>query len=192
MYEAQDFSHLLGTEGFSDELLNAHFKLYEGYVKNTSALVELIEKAEAGSQEYIGLSQRFGWEFNGMRLHEYYFGNMTKEESALAADSALAAMMTKSFGSVEAGMEDYVAKGKIRGIGWVVMYYDATADRLYNVWINEHDLGHLAGAAPVLVMDVFEHAYIADYGTDRGSYIDAFLGAINWEAANERMEAAKA
>lgn len=189
MYEATDYSALLGTEGFSDDLLNAHFKLYQGYVANTNKLVELLENTEAGTQEYIGYSQRFGWEFNGMRLHELYFGNMTAEANELAADSRLAQLMEKSFGSVEAGMEDYVNKGKIRGIGWVVMYYDAAADRLYNVWINEHDLGHLAGATPVLVMDVFEHAYIADYGTDRGSYIDAFLGAINWEAANARLEA---
>lgn len=189
MYEVKDYSHLLGTEGFSDALLNAHFKLYEGYVNNTNKLIELLSTLEPTSPEYNELSRRFGWEFNGMRLHELYFGNMTKEGNELSADTKLAQLMQNSFGSISTAMEDFVNKGKVRGIGWVVMYYDAAANSVYNVWINEHDLGHLTGATPVLIMDVFEHAYIADYGTDRAAYIDAFMGAIDWEAAASRLEA---
>ncbi len=190
-YEEKDFSSLLGTPGFSDKLLQTHFKLYSGYVKNTNKIVELLKTLEPGSQEFIGVKQRFGWEFNGMRLHELYFGNLSKEKTTLADDAPLMRLITESFGSGKACHDDFVNTGKLRGIGWVVMYYDPVAKRLSNVWINEHDLGHLSGTIPLLVMDVFEHAYIADYNTDRATYINAFVEAIDWNVVQERFEKAK-
>ena len=74
----------------------------------------------------------------------------------------------------------------MRGIGWVVLYFDETG--LLNIsWINEHDVGHLAGAKPLLVMDVFEHAYITDYGIKRADYIEAFWKAIDWDVVEKRL-----
>jgi Fe-Mn family superoxide dismutase len=187
MYEAKDFSHLLGTEGFSDELLNNHFKLYQGYVKNTSNAVELMKKHGAGTYEYGEIKRRFGWEFSGMRLHEYYFGNMTKDNQSMDLTSDLAEKIEKSFGSADAWMEDFKGTGSMRGIGWVVCSYDKIGDQVFNAWINEHDLGHLAGTQPLLVMDVFEHAFVTDYGLNKGDYIKAFTKAIDWKAVNERF-----
>ena len=83
--------------------------------------------------------------------------------------------------------KDFRAMGAIRGIGWIVLYHDKTAGRLFNVWVNEHDVGHLAGATPLLVMDVFEHAFMLDYGLNRAGYIDAFMNAINWETIVKRL-----
>lgn len=188
MYEAKDFSNLLGTEGFSDDLLNDHFTLYQGYVKNTNNATELMKKHGAGTYEYGEIKRRFGWEFSGMRLHEYYFGNMSKEPKAMELDAELSSLLESEFGSVDAWLEDFKGTGGMRGIGWVVASYDKMANRVFNTWINEHDLGHLAGTQPLLVMDVFEHAFIRDYGLKKGDYIANFMKAVDWEEVNNRFK----
>jgi len=191
MYIAKNYEHLLGTEGFSDDLLKNHFKLYEGYVTNMNKLndilVEIEKKEKWGTPEFSELNRRLGWEFNGMRLHELYFGNLNKDKKDIEKDSELYKKITKEWGSYEMWEKDFRAMGVMRGIGWVVLYHDKEADRMFNVWINEHDLGHFAGATPLLVMDVFEHAFILDYGMNRGEYIDAFMNAIDWEEVESRL-----
>jgi len=189
MYEAKDFSSLLGTAGFSDDLLNNHFKLYQGYVKNTNSALELMKKHGAGSYEYGEIKRRFGWEFSGMRLHEYYFGNMTKEAQEMELSDELKKQIEADFGSVDAWMEDFKKTGAMRGIGWVISYLDKDSGHIHTSWINEHDLGHLPGAQPLLVMDVWEHAYITEYSLDRGAYMDAFMKAIDWKEVNTRFSA---
>lgn len=187
MYQAQDFNHLIGTAGFSETLLTNHFTLYQGYVKNTNVLLEMLESAlKEGKTEgpaYAELKRRFGWEFNGMRLHELYFGGMSKDKTELDPASTLAQKLSEQFGSVEQWTKDFLAVGAMRGIGWVVLYCDPQSGKLLNTWINEHDAGHLATAMPVLIMDVFEHAYVTDYGIARAEYLKAFIGAVNWPKA---------
>jgi superoxide dismutase, Fe-Mn family len=187
-YEEKDYTNLIGTPGFSEKLLTTHLKLYSGYVKNTNKVIELLKTLESGTPQWSEVKRRFGWEFNGMRLHELYFGNMNKEKTTLPEDSALFKAMVESFGSGKECHETFVSTGKLRGIGWVIMAYDPVAKKLFNVWINEHDVGHLAGAVPLLVMDVFEHAFITDYNMDRGAYIKAFIEAIDWKVVQKRFE----
>lgn len=190
MYEAKNFDHLLGLAGFSDKLLKNHFTLYGGYVTNTNKISEtlasLVKEDKVAIPEYAELKRRFGWEFNGMRLHEYYFSNLTKDTSELGQSSELVKKINEQFGSVEAWEKDFKATGSMRGIGWVILAHDREADRLFNVWINEHEAGHLAGSTPLLVMDVFEHAFMVDYGLKRVDYIAAFWKAIDWGAVNGR------
>ena len=190
-YEAKNFEALLGTAGFSDTLLNNHFTLYKGYVANTNKVAEeldaMLKEGKTGTPQYAELSRRFGWEFNGMRLHEYYFGNMIKGGSTLDKASGLAARISHEFGSYENWEKDFRATGALRGIGWTVLYHELVGNRLFNVWVNEHDVGHLAGCKPILIMDVFEHAFITDYGLKRADYIEAFFKAINWKSAAERF-----
>lgn len=190
VYEEKDFKNLFGTTGFSDKLLETHFKLYSGYVKNTNKALELLKSLEPGTPQWAEVKRRFGWEFNGMRLHELYFGNMSKEKTTLPEDSKLFKLMMETFGSGQGCHEDFVNTGKLRGIGWVVMAYDPEAKKMFNVWINEHDVGHLAGAVPLLVMDVFEHAFVTDYNMDRAAYIKSFIDAVNWDVVQERFEKA--
>ena len=191
-YEPKNFDNLLGLVGFSDQLLKNHFTLYQGYVANFNKLdaiiVALEKEGKFGTPEYAELNRRLGWEFNGMRLHEYYFGNLTKNGGALDQDSTLGKKIIQEFGSYEAWEKDFKSMGGIRGIGWVILYYDRFTDRLFNVWINEHDVGHFAGTQPLLVMDVFEHAYMLDYGLKRIDYIEAFFKTINWNAVIERLK----
>jgi Fe-Mn family superoxide dismutase len=191
-YSPKKFDNLPGTAGFSDQLLNNHFTLYEGYVNNINKLDEILvgieKEGKFGTPEYAELNRRFGWEWNGMRLHEYYFENLTKEKSKTPdSSSALFKKIIEEFGTYEMWEKDFKSLGAIRGIGWVVLYYDKVADRLFNVWINEHDVGHLSGAIPILVMDVFEHAYMLDYGLKRPDYINAFYNAIDWKVVEERF-----
>ncbi len=193
-YEAMNFEKLLGTDGLSDQLLANHFTLYNGYVANTNKLIdegaELEKQGKAATPQYAEMKRRFGWEFNGMRLHELYFENMVKGGCAPGKGSKLYAAIAEAFGSFESWEANFKAVGAMRGIGWVILYYDARGRRLYNTWINEHDGGHLGGAVPLLVMDVFEHAFISDYGLKRPDYIGAFMKAVDWAEVQRRFEAA--
>ena len=186
-YQPQSYEHLLGMEGFSEELLRNHFTLYEGYVKNTNALLQQLEEMAPEGPVFAELTRRFGWEFNGMRLHELYFGNLSPDPMS-QPEGRLQKEIEEQFGSLEQWKERFVATGAMRGIGWVVLAYDKDAGRLLNLWINEHDLGHLAGATPLVVMDVFEHAFVLDYGLDRGAYIQAFMKSLDWGVVQRRLE----
>lgn len=191
-YEAKNYNHLLGrTGGIDDNLLQMHFKLYQGYVSNTNKLLlkirELQEQGKGTQPEFAGLVRMFGWEFDGMRLHEYYFENLGGEGQPNER-SSLYKKITEAFGSYQNWKQEFSQIGLIRGIGWAVLYQDPKTGRLINVWINEHDTGHLAGATPLIIMDVFEHAYITQYGLDRAAYINAFFDNLNWETAQRRFE----
>ena len=186
VFEAKNFDRLLGTEGFSDQLLKNHFTLYQGYVNNTNKLSELLKNLSPASPEYAELKRRFGWEFNGMRLHEYYFENMIKGGTKVEKNSKIYKKIVESFGSYENWEKDFKAVGSLRGIGWAILY--SVDDRLFNTWINEHDVGHLSGATPLLVMDVFEHAFMIDYGLKRADYIEAFFKAIDWNVVDSRLK----
>ena len=191
VYEPKNFEHLIGMKGFSEQLLKNHFALYQGYVVNTNKLIEALNLAlkegKIGTIEYAEIKRRFGWEFNGMRLHEYYFSNMTKENVEIDKGSKLYEKLLEDFGSYENWEKDFKANGAIRGIGWSILYYDPMVGKLFNSWINEHDVGHLSGAIPILVMDVFEHAYMIDYGLKRVDYIEAFFKVIDWNVVAKRF-----
>lgn len=189
-YTAHDFSQLITMKGFSDTLLQNHFTLYQGYVTNTNKLMDTLElmqkEGNMSRPEFAELKRRIGWEFNGMRLHELYFGNLCGS-GQLDPDGRLAQKMTASFGSREAWEADFRATGAMRGIGWVGLFKDPSNGRLMNLWINEHDVGNPAGCLPILIMDVFEHAYMLDFGLKRAAYIDVFFENINWLAVETRL-----
>ncbi|WP_243372940.1 superoxide dismutase [Geotalea sp. SG265] len=188
-YTAKDYSKLVGMEGFSAALLNNHFSLYQGYVTNTNKLLELQDqmiKEDKGATPVFGeVKRRLGWEFNGMRLHEFYFENLGRSSGEMG--SKLRQKVTESFGSIELWEKDFRATGAMRGVGWAVLYQDPVSGKLINFWINEHDTAHPAGGIPILIMDVFEHAFMLDYGLKRADYIQAFFRNINWQAAEERI-----
>lgn len=191
-YTAKNFDKLIGNSpGFSDDLLKMHFKLYQGYVANSNKLLKMIRNLdESGNNrgpEFAGLKRMFGWEFDGMRLHEFYFENLGGQKPLPTTDP-LYLRITEDFGSYDKWKDDFIATGLIRGIGWTVLYRDPLQGRLINTWINEHDLGHLAGATPILIMDVFEHAYITEYKLDRAAYIEAFFKNIDWSVASQRFQ----
>jgi Fe-Mn family superoxide dismutase len=190
-YTAKDYTNLIGMEGFSETLLKNHFTLYQGYVTNTNKLLDLLaamlKGGKVGTPEYSEMKRRVGFEFNGMRLHEYYFDNLGRER-VLGKSGKLGRKMVEDFGSYEEWERDFKAIGTMRGIGWAILYQDNITGRLLNQWINEHETGHLAGCIPLLVMDVFEHAFITDYGLKRADYIEAFFKNINWGTVESRLK----
>ena len=189
-YSARDFSTLLTMKDFSETLLQNHFTLYQGYVTNTNKLLEslhsLVKEGNASRPDYAEMKRRLGWEFNGMRLHELYFGNLGGTGTS-DPGSSLSEKLAADFGSREAWEADFRATGAMRGIGWAVLYQDRTDGRLMNFWINEHDVGHPAGCEPLLVMDIFEHAFMLDFGLKRALYIDAFFANIDWTTVDSRL-----
>jgi len=190
-YNAKDYSKLIGMDGFSETLLKNHFTLYQGYVTNTNKLLDtvgqMLKDGKTGTPEYAELKRRLGWEFNGMRLHEYYFENLGGKTSP-EKSKRLIKELAENFGSYEAWEKDFKATGAMRGIGWVVVYQDPMANKLINFWINEHDVSHPAGCNPLLIMDVFEHAFMLDYGLKRADYIEAFFKNIDWSQVEARIK----
>jgi len=187
-YEAKNYDRLIGMEGFSEALLRNHFTLYQGYVANTNKVHEAIEalakEGKQGTPEFAELTRRFGWEWNGMRLHELYFDNLG---NAAGPSDGLKLVLARDFGSFDSFKERFLAVGAMRGIGWTILYQDGVSGRLFISWVNEHDVGHLAGSKPLLVMDCFEHAFMLDYGLKRAAYLDAFWRNLNFKVVEERL-----
>lgn len=190
-YTAKDYGRLIGMPGFSETLLKNHFTLYQGYVTNTNKVLDLLaamlKEGKTATPEFAELKRRLGWEWNGMRLHEYYFENLGGN-AALDPAGKLGKKLAEDFGSYEAWEKDFKFVGAMRGIGWAILYQDAASGRLMNFWINEHDVGHPAGCHPILIMDVFEHAFMIDYGLKRADYIEAFFKNIDWKAVEARLK----
>lgn len=124
-YMAKDYSGLAGMAGLSEQLLKNHFTLYQGYVTNTNKLMEslaaMLKEGKSGTPEYAELKRRFGFEFNGMRLHEYYFENMGKKGTPAGAAN-LGKKLIEDFGGYESWEKDFRATGSMRGIGWAILY----------------------------------------------------------------------
>ena len=189
-YTAKDYKSLIGMKGFSDTLLNNHFTLYQGYVTNTNKVMDtlaaMLKDGKVGTPEYAELKRRLGWEFNGMRLHELYFDNLGGK-APLNKSGKLGKKLAEEFGSYENWEKDFRGTGAMRGIGWTILYQDNLTGKLINQWITEHDTGHPAGCTLILVLDVFEHAFMIDYGLKRADYIESFFNNINWNTAEARL-----
>lgn len=186
-YAEKDFNYLVSKNmnGFTPELLRLHFKLYAGYVKNTNDLLHNLKGLDETTMAYSAIKRRLGFEWDGMRLHELYFENLGGE-GKLQSESELYQGIVSEWGSYEKWAQNFKAMGMMRGVGWVILYQDPASLKLYNVWIEDHEVGHLAGAVPLLVMDVWEHAYLTEYGLNRAGYLKAFFENIDWFAVDKR------
>ncbi len=195
IYKPKTFN-LSGLAGISDKTLEMHFKLYEGYVTNTNTLTEKIAAILADGKvdqeempAYSELTRRLGFEYNGMVLHEYYFGNMKKGGGGAAPRGEFRSAVENSFPTYAIWKADFASVGKMRGIGWAICYLNPANSRVSNHWISEHENGNIAGFIPVLVMDVWEHAYLLDYKpADRPKYIEAFMANVDWDVVEQRMQ----
>ena len=198
-YKARQFN-LSGLNGISDRTMEMHFKLYEGYVAETNKLsekiAEFLKDGKVDQEEmplYSELKRRLGFEFNGMILHEYYFENLKNGGGGdPVRTSSFYEAAEASFGSYDTWKADFVGTGKMRGVGWAMCYEQPETGRLSNHWISLHQTGEVAGFNPVLVMDVWEHAFLLDYKpAERPKYIEAFFSNIDWNAAERRLKYAK-
>lgn len=195
LYKAQQFN-LSGLHGISDQTLELHLKLYDGYVQATNNLQEKIADLCRKDQfpehlpTYWALKQRQAFEYNGMFLHEYYFANLTRQSSISPDnDSRFFRLAGKSFGTYALWKGDFIRVGSLRGVGWAICYADPRSGQISNHWISLHENGHVAGLQPILVMDVWEHAYLLDYKpAERNKYINAFFSHVDWNVVDARIQ----
>ncbi len=185
---------LKGLDGISDLQIETHLELYADYVNSTNRLNEeldeLVRRRRASTPAYAELTRRLGFEYNGMRLHELYFENLAPRATELGRGSVLHERLSSAFGRFERWRRDFVTVGRMRGVGWAILYEDPETRRLSNHWITLHEHGHPAGFRPLLVMDVWEHAFMVDYGpTERAKYVDAFFANVDWGVVERRFRA---
>jgi Fe-Mn family superoxide dismutase len=183
--------------GLSADSVAEHMKLYSGYVKHANLIIEKIAELSADSEKNayaLGeLQRRFGFEFDGMRNHEYYFAHLEGGAQALDANSALKKAIEEEWGSFDAWLARFKAIAMTRGIGWAIMYYDTQTKRLVNAWIDEQHLGHLTGLSPVLALDMWEHSFVADYKpSGKKNYVEDFFANLNWQTVEANFSAASA
>lgn len=190
-YTPQEGLKPSGLNGITDAQIADHWNLYVGYVNQTNALNKELQELRANGQQaslaYADRRRRYGFELNGMVLHEYYFGNL-KANVVRNPDGAFTTAITQQWGSFETWAEDFINTGKSRGIGWAICVIDPLTGQLSNTFVQLHEEGNIAGFHPVLVMDVWEHAYMVDHKAGgRADYIKAFMSNINWAIADARM-----
>ena len=196
IYKPKSYN-LSGLTGISDKTLEMHFKLYEGYVTNTNTLTSriaaMLSDGKVDQEEvpaYSELTRRLGFEYNGMVLHEYYFANMKARGGDEAPKGEFRSAVERSFPSYDIWKTDFVGVGKMRGVGWAICYLDPATGNVSNHWITLHETGNVSGFVPLVVMDVWEHAFLLDYApSDRPRYIEAFLGNVAWDEVERRIQA---
>lgn len=191
-YQAKQALRPKQLAGISEEQIAEHWTLYEGYVKNVNLLNEklaaLADKKSFGV-EFAELKRRLGFEYDGMILHEHYFAVLKSGQKPPSEGGELGKLLKKSFNGFGGWQQEFAAVGKMRGIGWAILYFDPHTQHLTNHWIGLHDVGHPSGFVPILVMDVWEHAYMVDAGVDgRAAYIDAFLKNVDWPKVERSLE----
>jgi len=192
-HEAKNYDHLIGkVKGLSETQLKAHFTLYQGYVKKLNEIWSMLGSADKSHPNYSfdpysELRRREPVAFNGTYLHEDYFDNLTPTGEPSAE---LKKAVSASFGSWDNWIQDFKANGG-SAHGWVQLVWDPHNKMALNNLIHtEHHAGLFTGVRPLLVMDVWEHAYFFDYQTKKADYMTTFLNNVNWTVVNERFDKA--
>ena len=191
MYQAKAFS-LPALAGISQKQIEVHLKLYQGYVTflNTleETLAELMKDSEKNAYALGEVQRRRGFEFDGMRMHEYYFSQL--EGGVTPVSGALTDALAAQYGSIDAFLAAFKATALMRGIGWSVLYYDAAASRFHINWVSDHELGQLSGLPILLALDMWEHAFMVDYvPAEKKKYVEAFFANLNWSVVEKRFTA---
>lgn len=183
-------------EGISEKQIKVHLALYEGYVKHVNLIMSTIaayEKTsdEGGKYAIAEMRRRFAFEFDGMRMHEYYFEQFEGEKGG-SPESELALAAAEKYGSGENFIKHIKEVAGSRGTGWVVVYKDPIGKTLHTVFVNDHELGQLSGLPVILALDLWEHAYMVDYvPAEKKNYIDAFFANLNWSVIEKRFAESK-
>lgn len=182
--------------GISLDSVTEHLKLYSGYVKHTNLILSKIEEmskdSETNAYALGELQRRFGFEFDGMRNHEYYFKSLEGGATTITEGGALQSAIAEEFGSFDGWLARFKAIALTRGIGWAILYYDKTTGRLLNSWVDEQHLGHLTGLSPILALDVWEHAFVPDYkASGKKAYVEDFFKNLNWSVIEKNFKNVK-
>lgn len=181
-------------DGISAKSIEEHLGLYAGYVKNfnaiSAAIEELLADADKNALAIAELRRRHSFEFDGMKLHELYFPQLEGGAQALDTNSAFAQAVTAHWGSVDNMLARVRQTAAMRGPGWANLYYNPESRMFHMGFVGEQHQGHFATLPIVLALDVWEHAFLLDYGAaGKGKYVDAFFKNLNWKVVADRFEA---
>lgn len=189
-------------KGLSEKTIEEHLKLYSGYVKNANLILAKIDEYSEDSNPLVGageehayalaeINRRFGFEFDGMRNHEYYFAHLEGGAEKPNEESALMKKIVEDWGTFERWLKRFKTLATTRGVGWAILYFDPITQRLLNTWVNEQHMGHLTGLSPILALDMWEHSFVADYlPSGKKQYIEDFFENLNWRSCEENFEKA--
>lgn len=187
LYSPKDFNYIIPKiKGIDPALMKMHFKLYEGLTHATNKTLQEIKKTNKNSLVYGSLKKRLSFFYNGMKLHELFFEGMDSSKNKMPEN--IKSEIINSFGSISNWIQDFKKSGEIVDIGFVALVKDKKNGKLMNIFITEFEIGDFIEVEYLLVMDVWEHAYITQFGLDINKYIDVFLQNINWEIVSERLE----
>ena len=191
-FEEKKFN-LPKLKGISEKTVEEHLKLYAGYVKHSNLVLEKIDDlagdAEANAYALGELQRRFGFEYDGMRNHEIYFESLSHGATGLAKDGSLGKKIVEEWGSFDTWLVRFKSIALTRGVGWAMLYFDREDGRLLNAFVEDHQLGQLVGCAPILALDMWEHAFVADYQpSGKKNYVEDFFANLNWKYCEERLD----
>ncbi len=195
MFTAKTFN-IPELSGISQKNIEEHLKLYSGYVNNSNLILSKIKELSQDTPNnmyVIGeLQRRFGFEFDGMRNHEIYFSSFEGGTKEIDTESSLYKKITEDFESFELFIAHLKTIAMTRGVGWAMLYFDKQTNRLLTTWVEEQHLGQLVGCAPVLALDMWEHAYVYDFPTSaKKDYVEAFFKNLNWSVIEENFKKAQ-
>ena len=193
-YQEQKFEIPM-LKGISPKNVEEHLKLYSGYVKHTNLILEHIDElakdSEKNTCELGELQRRFGFEFDGMRNHEYYFRSFEGGSSKITEGGPLEKAISEEWGSFDAWLTRFKAVASTRGVGWAILYFDQKTNQLLNAWVDEQHMGHLTGLTPILALDMWEHSFVYDYQpSGKKQYIEDFFENLNWAVIEENYNSA--
>jgi superoxide dismutase, Fe-Mn family len=193
-FEEKKFN-LPELKGISSKTIEEHLKLYAGYVKHSNLLLqkldELAQDSEKNAYALGEVQRRFGFEYDGMRNHEVYFDSLSDGPSEISQESELYKSIVYLWGSFDAWLIRFKAIAMTRGVGWAMLYIDMKEHRLLNAYVEDHQLGQLVGCTPILALDMWEHAFVADYKpSGKKQYVEDFFANLNWKKIEENLNKA--
>ena len=176
-----DFQNIIGI---SENQLNQHYQLYLGYISSLNKIIDLLKNENLSSYEYRGLKNSETYSLNGIILHELYFSNLKNTNSN--PDHKLETLIRRDFGNFNDWIKDFIKCGA-NGRGWAILAYNYRDQRLHNIMQDTHNYGSVWESEPLLVLDVYEHAYMIDFGINKDKYLNIFRKNINWQIVNRRL-----
>ncbi|KAB1439875.1 superoxide dismutase [Candidatus Galacturonibacter soehngenii] len=185
-----DFQFTPGITAVNEEQFNVHMKLYEGYINKMNEIDALLmegsdyENANATYSKYRGIKRGETFALDGVILHELYFQNMGNGYNM--PNETTTNYLIQSFGSYESWEKHFVATARASR-GWAILAFDWRSYRFRNISLDAHDVGNIALSTPVLVLDVYEHAYFLQYANKKDEYINNFMKNINWPVVDKRI-----
>lgn len=192
-YTARTFT-IGALEGISQKQIDVHLGLYQGYVKHVNLLREQIKDlTDADPEKYAfaieSTRRRLGFEFNGMRMHEFYFPQLEGFKTPEPRGSALDVALSEKYGSWDACMMHFKKVALSRGPGWAVLSWDVAGNTPHVSWTSDHELGTLADVHVLYAVDMWEHAFMVDYvPAEKAKHLDAYMRNTNWSVVEKRFE----